>query len=355
MDGWLKGGTVGLREKTRNPGRALPFDVEWGSPAGGPALAIHLGESPGHHPGHPTASGGLPPSKPALVAGTHDLATSVAARLLMHLPNEGSDAGHPPKDPTPGIRGPAAPIDSRALRRAEQTFSILTMRSTPSGNLLRADEDLTTSARIRDAAIVMIGRTGFTAATVRAIATEVGVSPGLLLHHFGSKDGLRRACDEYVLGWYAAKVRQLTADDSPANVIGMSDSAPEMLPLAAYIRRSMTDGGPFARRVFDALVADTETYLRRSVGSGRVRATGDEHGRAVLMVVISLGAQLLAEYLAPPGTPADDLVPAASAQLMLPGLELYTYGLFTDAQYLDAYRQHLTAQPLGSRKETRTP
>ena len=34
-------------------------------------------------------------------------------------------------------------------------------------------------------------------ATIRAIAQTAGVSPGLLRHHFGSKDALRVACDEY--------------------------------------------------------------------------------------------------------------------------------------------------------------
>src|SRR6478735_9237640 len=56
-----------------------------GSPArtrgpGGPALAGRLCDPPGHHPGHPTARGGLPPSKPGLVAGTHDLACRVTSR-----------------------------------------------------------------------------------------------------------------------------------------------------------------------------------------------------------------------------------------------------------------------------------
>ena len=50
----------------------------------------------------------------------------------------------------------------------------------------------------------MIGRTGFAGTTVRAIAAEVGVSPALLLHHFGSKDGLRDACDDHVLATYAS-------------------------------------------------------------------------------------------------------------------------------------------------------
>ena len=203
-------------------------------------------------------------------------------------------------------------------------------------------DDLTTKARIRDAAIDLIGRSGFAATTVRAIATEVGVSPALLLHHFGSKDGLRQACDDFVLATYAERVDEIAQDDSPATVISMIDRAPELMSLAAYIRRSLTDGGSFARRIFDTLVADTEVYLERSVATGRIRPTGDEHGRALLMVITSLGSQLLAEYLSPPGTAPDRVIPEASDRLMLAGLELYTHGLFADSQYLDAYREHLT-------------
>ena len=46
--------------------------VDWGSPPAGPRLRRapawkgDRSEAPGHHPGHPTASGGLPPSKPGL-------------------------------------------------------------------------------------------------------------------------------------------------------------------------------------------------------------------------------------------------------------------------------------------------
>jgi AcrR family transcriptional regulator len=218
------------------------------------------------------------------------------------------------------------------------------MRSVRSGD----QDDLTTKARIRDTAIAMIGRSGFTATTVRAIAAGVGVSPALLLHHFGSKDGLREACNEHVLGWYAAQLDEIARDDSPDTIIGMIDRTPEMLPLAAYIRRSLIDGGAFARQIFDSLVADTARYLDRSVASGRVRPTADPHGRAVLMVITSLGSQLLAEYLMPPHTPADQLISAASQQLMLPGLELYTYGLFTDPAYLDTYRRRQQQHPDGT-------
>ena len=60
-------------------------------------------------------------------------------------------------------------------------------------------EDLTTRARIRDAAVDLFARDGFAHVTVRRIATEAGVSPALVIHHFGSKEGLRAACDAHVL------------------------------------------------------------------------------------------------------------------------------------------------------------
>jgi TetR/AcrR family transcriptional regulator, regulator of cefoperazone and chloramphenicol sensitivity len=60
-------------------------------------------------------------------------------------------------------------------------------------------QDLTTQARIRDAAIERLPKDRFAGTTVRAVAADAGVSPALVLHHFGSKEGLHRACDEYVV------------------------------------------------------------------------------------------------------------------------------------------------------------
>jgi AcrR family transcriptional regulator len=55
-----------------------------------------------------------------------------------------------------------------------------------------AESDLTARARIRDAAIRRFGSDGF-GASVRAIAADAAVSPGLVMHHFGSKEGLVEA------------------------------------------------------------------------------------------------------------------------------------------------------------------
>ena len=53
--------------------------------------------------------------------------------------------------------------------------------------------DLTAAARIRDAAIEQFGEHGF-GVGLRTIAEAAGVSAALVIHHFGSKDGLRKAC-----------------------------------------------------------------------------------------------------------------------------------------------------------------
>ena len=68
-------------------------------------------------------------------------------------------------------------------------FSVLNMRS--------ASDDRTAIARIRDAAIQQWGEQGFNVG-LRSIAEAAGVSAALVIHHFGSKDGLRKECDDYI-------------------------------------------------------------------------------------------------------------------------------------------------------------
>ena len=73
-----------------------------------------------------------------------------------------------------------------------------------------------TAERIRDAAILRYGRDGFSVG-LRAVAADAGVTAGLVVHHFGSKDGLRKACDAYVLGVIrSAKLKATTGGPAAA-------------------------------------------------------------------------------------------------------------------------------------------
>ncbi|MFD4291946.1 TetR family transcriptional regulator [Rhodococcus sp. NPDC058505] len=215
------------------------------------------------------------------------------------------------------------------------------MRSTPTGASSPDPAnapDLTTRARIRDAAIVVFGEHGFRTG-VRTIAAAAGVSPGLVIHHFGSKDGLREACDEQVLATIrAAKTESLTRP-SAATLLHQLADVEEYAPLIAYLVRSWQTGGAMARSLFAHLVADVEQYLADGVAAGTIRPSRDPAARATYLALQSLGSTLLfLQIRTEEGGPAD--WPRAIRELtdvvMFPALEIYTEGLLTDSTFLDA-------------------
>src|SRR5699024_6895304 len=63
----------------------------------------------------------------------------------------------------------------------------------------RIHRDRTAVSRIRDAALSEFAAHGVARATMRSVAEAAGVSAQLVVHHFGSKEGLAAACDEHVL------------------------------------------------------------------------------------------------------------------------------------------------------------
>ncbi|HWD82550.1 MAG TPA: helix-turn-helix domain-containing protein [Kribbella sp.] len=127
----------------------------------------------------------------------------------------------------------------------------------------RRVEDLTARARIRDAAIALFGERGIEGASIRDIAAAAGVSSGLVRHHFGSKESLRAACDDY------ARERMLEVSQELATSAGVAALDPVALhprvfPLQLYLVRSMMDGSETATALFlegvDAVEAWASSY-----------------------------------------------------------------------------------------------
>ncbi|MSV80494.1 MAG: TetR family transcriptional regulator [Actinobacteria bacterium] len=55
------------------------------------------------------------------------------------------------------------------------------------------------ATRLRGATLILVGVRGYDGTSVRAIAERAGVTAGLVVHHYGSKQGLRAPFDQYVL------------------------------------------------------------------------------------------------------------------------------------------------------------
>lgn len=202
-----------------------------------------------------------------------------------------------------------------------------------------ASDDLTARARIRDAAIVCIARTGFAATTVRSVATEAGVSPGLVLHHFGSKEGLRTACDEHVWSEFHAALKESATDQSMSQLLDQWARRPQLMRLSAYLVRSLTDGGEFAQRFFTGMAEDVREYLAAAVESGLVRPSRDEATRALMLTAFSLGSLVLGRYIVGPDVDPLEVPQRVNDLFTAEGMEMYTGGLFTDSRLRDAFQE----------------
>jgi AcrR family transcriptional regulator len=203
-----------------------------------------------------------------------------------------------------------------------------------------ADGDLTARARIRDAAIRRFGAEGF-GAPVRAIAAAAGVSPGLVIHHFGSKDGLRAVCDEHVLQLIRDEEVDAFVAGSPGNLLARYAALDDYAPMVGYLVQTLLSGGDLAATLLERMTSDAEKYLAEAVAAGRIRPSRDPAARAAHLVDVGIGAVLSFVRRHPPadGDYRATLRAYADAR-SLPALELYTEGLFADSSLLDAYLQY---------------
>jgi AcrR family transcriptional regulator len=161
-----------------------------------------------------------------------------------------------------------------------------------------ADDDRTARARIRDAAIERFGRDGTAATSLRAIAADAGVSPPLVVHHFGSKEGLRAACDRHVAATIREGKQAAMAAGPQVDALAALRQAERTRPLLRYLARVLVDPSPEVAALVDELVADAVAYLEQGVRTGMLRPTDDPRGRATVLTMWSLGALVLHEHVA---------------------------------------------------------
>ncbi|UGT68490.1 TetR family transcriptional regulator [Nocardia gipuzkoensis] len=203
-----------------------------------------------------------------------------------------------------------------------------------------SSEDLTTAARIRDTAIEVFGEHGFQVG-VRKIAAAAGVSPGLVNHHFGSKDGLRAACDDRVLQLIRdEKVKAITASSVKAGMLDALAEIESYAPLVAYMVRSLQAGGPMAESLFEHMAADAEGYLEKAVEAGTIKPSRDPAARARYLMMLNVGATVLYMQMRQHRDEKIDFRKAIrdlTEELTPPALEFYTQGLLTDSTILDTF------------------
>lgn len=111
-----------------------------------------------------------------------------------------------------------------------------------------AGDDLTSKARIRNAALKLHATKGSANTTLRDVAAAAGVTSGLVVHHFGNKDGLRTAVQRYVVDQFRRAV-----DSVPP--VGTAEQIGEARDRA--VERMWEDNPTFVRYLRRAVLEDT--------------------------------------------------------------------------------------------------
>jgi AcrR family transcriptional regulator len=151
--------------------------------------------------------------------------------------------------------------------------------------------------RICEAALQGFAEQGVAATSIRDVAAAASVSPGLVQHHFPTKDKLREAVNDYVVARAAEIFATLPSGDSAEEiqtelgdrVTGLVREHPEAL---LYVARLAADEDPSALEIFDAFLEIANRQWQRLAEEGVLRPDVDIHWAALQAIILILGSAL---------------------------------------------------------------
>ncbi len=193
---------------------------------------------------------------------------------------------------------------------------------------MRSVEDITAAARIRDAALERFPRDGFEGTTVRAIAEDAGVSPALVVHHFGSKEGLREACDAHVIGSIRTVKAEAIEADKLADSASMSASLQMAGPLMRYLGWALTSGSDAAARVFDDMIEEAVALADLAAEHGAMQPSADPRARAAVQLAMQFGALTMNDHVGR-ALGVDPLSTEGVMRIARASLEIFSGSMFT--------------------------
>jgi AcrR family transcriptional regulator len=183
------------------------------------------------------------------------------------------------------------------------TQAVAPRRRSDAGGYARGEE---TRARIVAAALQVFGAEGFERGSTRQIAALAGAPPPALQYYFDSKEGLHRACAEFiidsVMGALSPALR--AADEALAAggagraldalcdlldaIVEFSVTSPDAAVRSRFIGRGQSDGaGPAFPLIRDRISHPLHAVCSRLVGAALGLDPNDDETRLCATVVLS--------------------------------------------------------------------
>lgn len=194
--------------------------------------------------------------------------------------------------------------------------------------------------RILDAALELFARKGPDATTMRDIAAAADVSPALVVHHFGSKKGLKDAVDERVIALFdhvrtmaSELVPPATRDPSQRFALGLPllEHVPQDSPIPGYVRRLLLSGDEAGHRLMRTWHGWAQELLGGFIEQGIARPSDDVEARAAFMLINQMGMILFHDYIGEL-LGADTLTPEGMGRYFSEAFLAYSRGVFVSGE-----------------------
>ena len=159
---------------------------------------------------------------------------------------------------------------------------------------------------ILDGAIRLFAERGFEAVYIKDIARTTGVAPSLVHHHFGTREGLRSACRDYVIVQIRetlADYENMVPDDGTTDLISMYGTAVraglgDRPHLLRFLAVTLMEPHEDSRALFQDYYDIFHKLTTRSVASGFLRDDVDPRWLTLHAIYLQLGTAFLYDTLA---------------------------------------------------------
>ncbi|HET7484581.1 MAG TPA: helix-turn-helix domain-containing protein [Solirubrobacterales bacterium] len=133
---------------------------------------------------------------------------------------------------------------------------------------------------IVQAALRLFGEHGIGATSLREVAKAAGVSPALVVHHFGGKEGLVAAVDETALRRFGGAAYGSEERPDPPDLLRQRAEQTarvmrEHPEVCAYFGRALVEGTPGSARLFRLMIEGGRAEIDALAEKGALRKDAD--------------------------------------------------------------------------------
>lgn len=185
-------------------------------------------------------------------------------------------------------------------------------------------------AQLIEIATDAFARDGFATTSLRSIAKQAGVSPALVVHHFGSREKLIEECIIKSLGLWVSEKQQFVDVSLSTSLSQWQASIDKHGSKLQFFRQVLVFGGEPANILFSRMVQEAQMMIEAQVEKGQMRKVENPGDLALLMTLHGLAPLLMQEQVNN-HLGGSFLAPELGARLAGANLDIYRKGIYKNS------------------------